>query len=114
MSAPIPPPDGLGPVGLQHWETTTADFELQAGEQHLLEKLCRTLDRLDALRRIIERDELVGKDGNVNQAVKEERMLGDSLIRLQNALHRSDAGVPKQARRKYGSQNWRGPLRAAQ
>ena len=98
---------------MQHWETTVADFELQAGEQHLLEKLCRTLDRLEALRVIIERDELVGKDGNVNPAVggADARGLADPAAERAAPLERRRA---EQARRKYGSQNWRGPLRAAQ
>lgn len=52
----LPAPKGLKASGRQLWKSILADFELDEHELGLLREACRTLDSLDALQAVIDRD----------------------------------------------------------
>ncbi len=51
-SAPKP----FGPSGARLWDQVNAEFELATHEAELLRQACRTLDTIDALQTVIDRD----------------------------------------------------------
>ena len=56
MSGPEPPPSNLGARGRKFWVQTLASFEPGPAELELLTEVCRTLDLLDAVDRMIRED----------------------------------------------------------
>lgn len=62
------PPEGLQTRGCHFWIDTVSSFDLSDAEQQLLTEVCRTLDNLDDLAEVIERDGATTK-GSMGQTV---------------------------------------------
>ena len=84
-SAATGPPEGLLEGGQRLWVSTLAAFELAEHEQIMLKEACRTVDLLDQLQALIDRDGPVlpwGEGTRANPAAVEARQHRIALARL--------------------------------
>jgi hypothetical protein len=85
-----PPPAGAKAAGRRLWRSILRDYELEEHEAALLRELVRTVDQLDDLAAIVEREGLVvdgpGLTKRVHPAAVEARQLRIALARLAAAL----------------------------
>jgi hypothetical protein len=105
----IPPaPPGTKAAGRRLWRSILAVYELEEHEAALLREMVRTVDQLDELAAIVERDGLVvrgpGLTDRVHPAAIEARQLRIALARLAAALRlpageESIAGMRRPQRR---------------
>ncbi|GAB5896074.1 terminase [Mycolicibacterium mageritense] len=82
-------PKGTGPSGRKLWRDVLGKYELEEHEMALLREAVRTVDQLDALAAITERDGLMvdGERGpRAHPALIESRQLRIALARLTAAL----------------------------
>lgn len=80
MTPPKPKaPAGLAARGVQFWRDTVAEFELTAGELHLLHGAARTLYRLDWL------EAAVAAEGTTTKAAWVRRRCTRGSVRRGNA-----------------------------
>jgi hypothetical protein len=91
MTENVPtPPDGLKNAGEALWGAVQGEYELEEHEAQLLLEMCRTVDALDALHALVERDgELVPGPGlvlRVHPAMVESRHLRIAFARLVVAM----------------------------
>jgi hypothetical protein len=87
----VPPaPNGTRAAGRRLWRDVLAAYELEEHEAALLKEMVRTVDQLDALHAIVERDGLLvagpGLAPKVHPAAVEARQLRIALARLAAAL----------------------------
>ena len=92
-------PSGLKARGRSFWAATIGVFDLSDSEFEILAEVCRTLDTLDSLAGVAERDGpmVVGSAGQpvLNPALTEARGQRIVLHRLLSALELPDeAGAP--------------------
>jgi hypothetical protein len=104
---PAPPP-GTKAAGRRLWRSILVNYELEEHEAALLKEMVRTVDQLDVLAAIVERDGLVvrgpGLTDRVHPAAVEARQLRIALARLAAALRlpageESIAGMRRPQRR---------------
>ncbi|MGM1017334.1 MAG: hypothetical protein ACQEW8_07345 [Actinomycetota bacterium] len=85
------PPDGLGERGTALWSALTRDIEFAPQEAEVLVEACRTLDRIDDLTDVLDRDGTMisGSMGQriLHPAVAEVRQLQAAFVRLSGALN---------------------------
>ena len=85
-----PPPPGTKAAGRRLWRSILKAYELEEHEAALLREMVRTVDQLDELHRVIERDGLVvrgpGLTDRIHPAAIEARQLRIALARLAAAL----------------------------
>lgn len=114
------PPVGLQARGRRFWKDTLEAYELTDGELSLLAEVCRTMDTLDELARIVaaEGATTTGSQGQkvVHPAVAEARQQRLALHRLLAALALpdEDGRIVKGARTYAGRLNarhqWKGAV----
>lgn len=84
------PPAGTGPHGRALWADVLGKYVLEEHEQALLREAVRTVDQLDALHEIIDRDGLLIDSANgvqkIHPAAVEARQLRIALARVLAAL----------------------------
>jgi hypothetical protein len=85
-----PPPAGTRASGRRLWRDVLGEYELEEHELALLREMTRTVDQLDQLHAIVERDGMLltgpGLAPKVHPAVVEARQLRIALARLAAAL----------------------------
>jgi hypothetical protein len=98
-------PAGTKASGKRLWRSILAEYDLEQHELALLKEMTRTVDQLDALHAIAERDGMLvmgtGLSPKVHPAVVEARQLRIALARLAAAL-RLPAGDEGSADAKSG------------
>lgn len=77
-------------VWTRFWRTVQGDLELEAHEAAILEEVCRTLDRLEALAAEVRRGGMFAHDGRIATAVVESRLQSVALARLIASLRFPD------------------------
>lgn len=84
------PPKGTGPSGRALWRDVLGKYELERHEEVLLREAVRSVDQLDKLHAIVERDGLLvdGPNGaqRMHPAAVEARQLRIALARVIAAL----------------------------
>ena len=78
-------PVGAKAAGKRLWRSILADYELEEHEAALLREMVRTVDRLDELHALVERDGVMVA-GRLHPAMVEARQLRIALARLAAAL----------------------------
>jgi hypothetical protein len=100
MRTKVPtPPAGLKRSGRALWRAVLGEYELETHESQLLTEMCRTVDQLDALFELVERDGVQDEAGKVNPAAVEARQLRIAYARLSAALRLPAGEEGEQARR---------------
>jgi hypothetical protein len=101
-----PAPKDTRASGKRLWSSILAEYELEEHELALLREMVRTVDQLDQLQAIIDRDGLLvtgqGLGKKVHPAVVEARQLRIALARLAAAL-RLPAGDEESGDAKVGT-----------
>jgi hypothetical protein len=95
----VPAPAGLKRSGRALWRSVLAVYELETHEAQLLTEMCRTVDQLDALFVLVERDGLQDEARRVNPALVEARQLRIAYARLSAALRLPAGEDGEQVRR---------------
>lgn len=84
------PPNGTGPSGQALWTDVLGKYELEEHEQALLREAVRSVDQLDTLHAIVEREGLIIDGPNnaprTHPAAVEARQLRIALARIIAAL----------------------------
>lgn len=100
-------PRGLGPGGLGLWRSITAEYELDAVQEVLLEEACRAKDRCDRLDELLQGDgepvwaRLPGFELTVGSVVlNEANRSGDLMKQLLAALRLPDARTGRRPQRR--------------
>lgn len=91
LSKPPRAPAGLKVRGRGFWREITTTYVLEVGELQILRELCRTVDRIDELSRILDEDGLLvtGSRGQIpkgHPALFELREEQKTVVRLMNQL----------------------------
>ncbi len=86
-----PAPRGLEERGRRFWKQIMTDLELEAHETLMLEEVCRTIDRLEALHREIRgAPSMIDAEGKALPALVEARLQSVTLARLIASLRLPD------------------------
>lgn len=83
--APPKAPRGLKAAGRRLWDSVVSEYELEEHESRLLLEMCRTVDQLDLLAAMVDRDGPL-LEGRAHPALVEARQLRITLARLSAAL----------------------------
>jgi hypothetical protein len=98
----VPPaPRGAGAAGKRLWRSILAEYELEEHELALLREMVRTVDHLDELHGLVERDGIMAGE-RLHPAMVEARQLRIALARLAAAL-RLPAGDEDSSDAKHGT-----------
>src|SRR5512132_4083523 len=100
-TSPPKPPPGTRTAGRRLWRSVLSAYELEEHEMALLREACRTVDRLDELHALVERDGVMVGD-RLHPAMVEARQLRIALARLAAAL-RLPAGDEESGDAKQGT-----------
>lgn len=93
-------PRGSGPSGRALWKDVTERFELDQHELVILREAVRTVDQLDALAAIVDRDGVLEPaTGRAHPALVESRQLRLALARLVATLRLPDEDDERPQRR---------------
>lgn len=118
------PPKGTGVNGAKLWRDVLGKYELEQHETALLIEACRTVDQLDALHAITEREGLVveGPHGSkTHPALTAAQQLRITLARIVSALRlpageEDEGSAPRRPQRRVGVRGvyeFRGPAGVA-
>lgn len=94
-------PAGTKTAGRRLWQSILAEYELEEHEAALLREMVRTVDRLDELHALVDRDGVMVGD-RLHPAMVEARQLRIALARLSAAL-RLPAGDEESGDAKQGT-----------
>ncbi len=75
MTGTKAPPAGLRRSGRAFWRSVLAAYELDARDEPVLLEVCRTLDEVDLLREVVDRDG-VTSTGSAGQVVEHPALTG--------------------------------------
>lgn len=93
-------PRGTGPSGRALWRDVTERFDLDQNELVILREAVRTVDQLDALAAIVDRDGVLEPaTGRAHPALVESRQLRLALARLIATLRLPDEADERPQRR---------------
>ena len=101
-------PAGLKDSGRALWRSVLDVYELEEHERQLLLQLCRTVDQLDALQAVVDRDGVLDADGRAHPALVEARQLRIAYARLSAALRlpagdEADPAANRRPQRRVGA-----------